>query len=183
MLFIFECGQTETQTKKHTPPCIYHPLHLRLPANVCTKNNCLLQLSSYFSLIWMSPKPARSILLWRTALFRPCFSDFPPISLSELRWKVSLSSYLGPCLLCTEEIWSPHSTKWVILSLWNKVSPCTLWLIHVWSGIPSQLRSFHVNGVLITSVHKLRGRLCQRKTTEPSCLNDCVSLFFYRFPS
>lgn len=75
-----------------------------------------------------------------------------------------------------DRLWSPHSSVWVILSERNKVSPCTSQLIHVPWSIPSQLRSFHVNGVLIAPVHgfRKRGLLWWNTTMEQSCLSDNI---------
>lgn len=75
-----------------------------------------------------------------------------------------------------DRLWSPRFSEWVNLSERNKVSPCTSQLIHVPWSIPSQLRSFQVNGVLIAPVHGFwkRGLLWWSTTIERSCLSDNI---------
>lgn len=80
---------------------------------------------------------------------------------------------------------TPPSSAWVMLSQRNKFSLCTLMLIHVAWGIPSQLRSFHVNGAFIAPVHGLwkRGLLCRvqswRKASTLILLSVSASLSFH----
>ncbi len=72
--------------------------------------------------------------------------------------------------------------------------PCTLRLIHVPRSIPSQLRSFHVNGVFIAPVHWLwkRGLLWYKHGAElpawqyKSCYSHssfCLSLSAFAYIS
>lgn len=76
--------------------------------------------------------------------------------------------------------WSPQSSVWVILSEKNKVFLCSPQLIHIPWSIPSQLRSFHVNGVLITPVHGLwkRGLPKYSASTEQNCTPHNIRAVF-----
>jgi len=103
-----------------------------------------------------SPMKTSSYSSWELSV--SFLSSFSKFSHSLFGFMVESQAFPIPgpmAALYSGGLWSPHSLVRVILSQWNKVSPCTPWLIHVPWSVPSQLRSFHVNGVLITPVHEL----------------------------
>lgn len=143
--------------------------------NVCDKT---IDCFCFLDILYWNRYP---IACWFNSSTLNCLSFFLVFCLFPWKWKGGLFPYLISCLLCTfhqyDRLWIPSLFQCgLFYQSGTRFPSFTPWLILVPWSIPSQLRFFHVNGVLIAPVHELwkRGLLWWSTIMEQSCLNDNI---------